>query len=293
MLTILDFFHYEVTLALTIPLLHVTSLFRSGPVISWLRVIYSVSMILLKVPTKAIPLLCFIPFVLGGTISVEVDKAIELLEKRIEIKKDTAKLRSDWEVDQAELKQEETLLDAELTGLEDKLEVLLEINNDLLAREDTATGSAEDQDRILERLKKSAGNYEALLLQLTPRLPAPLSAQVKDELGEGVDREAKNIGARYQSLVSALNLVHRFNQKPFFTKESYEAKQLDTMYWGIALGYRIDPSNTIAQVGWPGDDAWIWENANEHLDRIRQAFSVHEGLEIPSFIQLPLRSSHE
>ena len=97
--------------------------------------------------------------------------------------------------------------------------------------------------------------------------------------------------------MSALNLVHRFNQKPYFTKESFEggdgAKQLDTLYWGIALGYRIDPSNTIAQVGRPTGDAWVWENANEHLASIRQAFSVHEGLEIPAFIQLPLRSSHE
>jgi len=254
-------------------------------------------MTLLKLPTKAIPLLCFIPMVLAGATSVEVDKAIELLEKRIEIKKDTAKLRSDWELDQAELKQEQTLLDVELKGLEEKLEVLLGINNELLAREDVATVSADDQDRILERLKESAVNYESLLLKLTPRLPDPLSTQVKDELGEAPDREAKNIGARYQSLVSALNLVHRFNQKPFFTKESYEggdgAKQLDTLYWGIASGYRIDPSNTIAQVGHPGDDAWVWEDANEHLAGIRQAFSIHEGVEIPTFIQLPLRSSHE
>ncbi len=254
-------------------------------------------MTLLKLPTKAFTLLCFFPFVLGGATSGEVDKAIELLEKRIEIKKDTAKLRSDWELDQVELKQEETLLDAELKGLEEKLEVLLEINNDLLAREDTASGSTEEQDRILEHLKESAINYETMLLDLALRLPAPLSSQVVDELGGEADREAKNIGARYQSVVSALNLVHRFNQKPFFTKESFEggdgAKQLDTLYWGIALGYGIDPSNTIAQVGMPSDDAWVWENANEHLETIRQAFSVHEGLEIPTFIQLPLRSSND
>ena len=255
-------------------------------------------MTLLRLPTSTFPLLCFIPFVLGGATSVEVDKAIQLLEQRIEIKKDTAKLRSDWELDQVELKQEETLLDAELKGLEEKLEVLLEINNDLLAREDSASVSAEDQDRILERLKENAVKYENMLLGLAPRLPAPLTSQVQDGLGEKVEREAKTIGARYQSIVTALNLVHRFNQKPLFTKESYEtadgtAKQMDTLYWGIALGYRIDPSNTIAQVGRPGEDAWVWENADEHLQNIRQAFSIHEGLEIPTFIQLPLSSSHE
>ena len=255
-------------------------------------------MTLLKFPAKAAFFWCLLPVILGATTSTEVEKAIELLEQRIEIKKDTAKMRSDWELDQAELKQEETLLVAELEGLEEKLEVLLDINNELLAREDTASGSAEDHERILERLKASVVTYETLLLKLAPRLPAPLSAQVEDELGVEVDRESKSISSRYQSLVSALNVVHRFNQKPLFTKESFEgadgtAKQLDTLYWGIAVGYRIDPANTIAQVGRPGSDTWVWNDANEHLESIRQAFSVHEGVEIPSFIQLPLSSSHE
>jgi hypothetical protein len=137
-----------------------------------------------------------------------------------------------------------------------------------------------------------------MLSNLSERLPPPLAKDVRDELRSEADREGRNIGARFQVIVNAINLIHRFNQKPFFGKETYDAgkgsiKQLDSFYWGIALGYRLDQSNTIAQIGSPSEAGWTWSDANAHAASIRQVLSIYQEGITPSYVELPLKSSNE
>ena len=99
-------------------------------------------------------------------------------------------------------------------------------------------------------------------------------------------------------VVNAINLIHRFNQKPFFAKETYEsangsAKQLDSFYFGIAVGFRIDPTNAIVQIGSPSESDWVWSDAKDHAESIRQVLSIHRGETTPSYVELPLKSSND
>jgi len=252
-------------------------------------------------PTTAcsmVLLATFLPFLPLKAAPTEVDHNIQLIEKWIAVNKDTAKLRSDWVTDKAELEQENSLLDSEIESLQKKLEALNSINNELITRERTASDSAEGQDRILDLLKESSEKYESTLLKLAKRLPTPLAADIHEKLGDASARESKNIGARFQAIISAINLIHRFNQKPFFAKEIYESgpgtdKQLDTLYWGIAIGYRVDPSNSIAQIGRPLQDAWVWSDASSYAENIRRLIHIHQLGETPSYVELPLQCTDE
>lgn len=203
-------------------------------------------------------------------------------------------MQGDWIIAKAELEQEHTLLTSEIKSLQEKLEVLTTINDGLIEREQTASLSAEGQDRILVLLTENSAKYEEMLLGLCQRLPPPLAKDIEDELGDAVMRDKRNIGARFQAIVSAINQIHRFNQKPFFTKEAYQAangtaKQLDALYWGIAAGYRIDPSNSIAQIGSPKEDGWTWSDASTHAQSIREVLDIHQGNLTPTYINLPLQ----
>jgi len=255
-------------------------------------------MILLKLPSRILLAALFLPLLQIEAAPAEVDHNIQLIEKRIQIKKETTELRSTWTTDKVELEQENALLDSELETLRQKLDALVLINNDLLVREQSATDSSEGQDRIIEHLKLSSGKYEEMLLKLTERLPPPLASDVVDELGLELDRQRKNIGARFQVIVNAINLIHRFNQKPFFAKETYEsangsAKQLESFYLGIAVGYRIDPTNSIVQIGGPSESEWVWSDAQEHAESIRQILSIHQGETTPIYVELPLKSLND
>lgn len=238
------------------------------------------------------------PFLQSSATQAQVDQNIQLIEKRIEVKKNTALIRGDWTVKQEELNSESKILHAEIESLQKKLEALITINEDLISREQSAADSTEGQERVIELLKEKSAQYEQLLLDLAPRLPQPLAVQVQDELDDAKARDSKIIGARFQAIVNALNLIHRFNQKPFFGKEDYQpdtgpAKQLDVLYWGIGIGYRIDPSDSIAQIGTPGEHGWMWFDATSHTQNIRQVFNIHEADETPVYVQLPLQSSND
>ena len=234
----------------------------------------------------------------SNAAQTQVDQNIQLIEKRIEVKKNTALIRGDWTVKKEELKAESTILSSEIESLQKKLDALITINDDLIAREQTAADSTEGQERVIVLLKERSAQYEQLLLDLALRLPPPLATQVQEELGVVAIRDSKNIGARFQAIVTSLNLIHRFNQKPYYTKEAYQpdsgsAKQLDVLYWGIGIGYRIDPTDSIAQIGSPGENGWMWFDASAHMQNIRQVFNIHEAEETPTYVQLPLQSSDD
>jgi|GEM_PF-6649413 len=238
------------------------------------------------------------PSLQSSAAPTQVDQNIKLIEKRIEVKKNTALIRSDWTVKKEELGSESTILKTEIESLQKKLEALITINDDLISREQSAADSTEGQERVIELLTKRSAQYEEMLLDLALRLPKPLAVQVQDELGTDAARDSKVIGARFQAIVNGLNLIHRFNHKPFFGKEAYrpdsgQAKQLDVLYWGIGIGYRIDPSDSMAQIGTPGENEWIWFDATAHTQNIRQVFNIHEAAETPIYVQLPLQSSNE
>lgn len=226
----------------------------------------------------------------------DVSSNIQLIEKRIELKQEMSQLRNDWLLEQSELEQESALLDAEIENLSEKLESLVSINSELIEREKKAIGSIDELDRIMDRLKKSASRLEEKLLDLN--LPPPLISEVNDELGPLELREKQSTGTRFRAIMQAINLIHRFNKEPFFYKDSYSidgdtTKQLDTLFFGLAIGYRIDPSGSIAQVGRPAESGWRWEDANVHAHHIQRVMNIYKKTEMPTYVELPLSSSHD
>ncbi|MCG8526286.1 MAG: DUF3450 domain-containing protein [Opitutales bacterium] len=247
--------------------------------VSWLRII----------------IIAFVGLNIHATHSV--DQNIRLLEQWIETKQDVSDAKSKWLVEKEELAQRDVLLTQELKSLEKRVEALKEINKDLLDKEDHISDSFKQSKEVIDQLALKVAGYEALLEALLPSFPQPLVEEIELQLGNKADRDKLSLSARFQAVVSSFVITHKFNEKPSFYKEVYEdaehALQLDVIYWGMGIAYRVSPDDQFAQIGRPKGGKWLWENANEHAESIRHFINAYQGKVTPIYVKLPLVKSDD
>lgn len=218
------------------------------------------------------------------------------VEKRVETRQLISKIKTEWDA-------EKKILDAEAALLKQQIESL---EQDIARLQNAATAAMTERrklettrDTLRQRKQKFQATLQPLASRLsavTQRFPKPLLEEV-DALRGLTATEAGESYSTSDQLVAILGILRqadRFNRRVTLRKEIQSIMedrrvQVETLYWGLAFAFAGDRSAQVANFGFPTDEGWRFQPANEHAAATRDLLDTAAGdTESVRFIPLPV-----
>lgn len=225
-----------------------------------------------------------------------VNEARANLEKWVETRQLTSKVRTDWQADKELIEQSLALYERELKSVADKMSQI-------------STNNAQvDKERAeAEALKKSAGEslakagefsakIESQIRLLVPRLPMPLQDAVKpllNRLPADPANTKMSAAERLQAVVGILNEMDKFNSAISLYNEKVknskgEEVAVETIYVGLGGAWFVNETGDFAGAGVPGPGGWVWSVQPDLADKVRLAIKIYRNEHSPRFVPLPV-----
>lgn len=219
----------------------------------------------------------------------------ERIAQWVETEKQISAEWADWQVAESLLTQTLALLQAEEERLDAAL-AALEADRDTAAEERLRLQTRETV--LMEAQVAGRGVVAALEARLrgfSRQLPEPLQESIEpllDRMPAMAAGTTLGLPERVQTLVATLNEIDRFNRTvtPYQTVRpdgQGRSREMRGLYWGLAGGYAVDRTGTVAEVAFPGEDGWEWRSDSVIAAAVKDALAV-ETRELPGmFIVLP------
>jgi cytochrome c556 len=217
------------------------------------------------------------------------------LEKWVETRQLIAKTRADWQADKETLEQTVALFERELKAVEEQF-AKLNTNNSQVEKERLETEALLNaSNEGLVPATKFAGEFEAELRKLVPRLPVPLQDLLKPLLARlPADSASTKMKPteRMQVLVGILNELDKFNTAvTIFTEKRKNASgaemAVETVYVGLGAAYFVNDAGDFAGTGAPGADGWKWTPQPEIAKNVREVIRIYRNEAAARFVPLP------
>jgi FtsZ-binding cell division protein ZapB len=225
-----------------------------------------------------------------------IDNVRTTLEKLIQTRGIISKEKQEWAEDREIINERIELVQREITSLREKIsqaeQSISEADKkraELLEENETLKSAAEVLKGIVSRL-------EALTITLEKRLPNPLRDRVKPLsrlLPEDPNQTKLSLGQRFKNVIGILNEVNKFNCEitPFSEVRKLSDgnnAEVTVLYVGLGQAYYVGADGTVAGVGYPSEDGWSWESANDAASRINDAVAIMKNEKVAGFIPLPV-----
>ena len=215
-----------------------------------------------------------------------------------------------WTQLRLELAEEQRLWDAQKKQLQDDIHLLEKQKTKLeeAQAETEAFTSTFEKERLILLERKE--RYEAILSAMKPVLdqaetqlktfwlyiPEGFHASLKKSfhaLPKTQDEADKRALTQRIQVITALlaqleHLQHNLHLQQEVLDTEQGRRQMDVLYIGLGAGYAVSADDTLAVVGRPGADTWIWTPENDIAPTIRHAIQVFEKNEPAQLVQLPM-----
>ncbi len=218
------------------------------------------------------------------------------LEKWVETRQLTSKVRTDWQSDQELIEQSLALYQRELKVVADKMDKIstnnAQVDKERLEAEATKKSAAES----LARAREFSTQIEGKIRQLVPRLPAPLQDAIKpllNRLPADPANTKMSAAERLQAVVGILNEMDKFNSAISLYSEKVkndkgEEVAVETVYVGLGGAWFVNETGDFAGLGVPGPNGWIWTVQSDLAQKVRLAIQIYRNEHSPRFVPLPL-----
>ena len=139
---------------------------------------------------------------------------------------------------------------------------------------------------------------EKKLRPLLKMFPDPLKEKLKPILArfpEDSEKSTASLAERLQNVLGLTDQANAFNSAITSVKElrtfpDGTRAEVTTVYLGLAQAYYTNSEGTLAGVGHPGPDGWVWKPENAQGKKILMAVHILEGKEkLATFIDLPVK----
>ncbi len=219
------------------------------------------------------------------------------LQKWVETRQMTSKLRADWAADKELLLESIKMFEREAKNL-DELIAKVDTGNDV-ARKERAEQEKLDAEyqAALDKIKSLLGGLEQKALALAKTFPPPLAEKLNvfvKRLAEDPATTKYSAGERVQAIVAVLAEADKFNGAISVTSELRKDAagteiQVRVIYLGLAQGYYTDKEGKLAGVGAPSAEGWKWSSEATLAPSINQVIDMYENAKPPAFVTLPAK----
>jgi hypothetical protein len=227
-----------------------------------------------------------------------IEATRETLTKWVETKQLISKEKSEWTSGKEILEDRIRLAEAETTTVRDKLKEISIAVAEAQKKRDELAAQNDKLKATAERSKAMVITAEKKLRPLLPQLPEPLREKLKPIIArfpEDSEKSTASLAERLQNVLGILDQASAFNSTVVSVKElrtfpDGTRAEVTTVYLGLAQAYYTNREGTLAGIGHPGPDGWVWKPDNANGKKILLAVHILEGKEKgATFIDLPVK----
>ena len=227
-----------------------------------------------------------------------IEATRETLTKWVETKQLISKEKSEWASGKDILEDRVRLAEAETTTVRDKLKEISVAVAEAQKKRDELAAQNDKLKATAEKSKAMVIAAEKKLRPLSPQLPEPLREKLKPIIArfpEDSEKSTASMAERLQNVLGILDQASAFNSTVASVKElrtfpDGTRAEVTTVYLGLSQAYYTNREGTLAGIGHPGPDGWIWKPDNANGKKILLAVHILEGKEKgATFIDLPVK----
>jgi len=227
-----------------------------------------------------------------------IEATRETLTKWVETKQLISKEKSEWTSGKEILEDRIRLAEAETTTVRDKLKEISIAVAEAQKKRDELAAQNDKLKATAERSKAMVITAEKKLRPLLPQLPEPLREKLKPIIArfpEDSEKSTASLAERLQNVLGILDQASALNSTVTSVKElrtfpDGTRAEVTTVYLGLAQAYYTNREGTLAGIGHPGPDGWVWKPDNANGKKILLAVHILEGKEKgATFIDLPVK----
>ncbi|HEY1172108.1 MAG TPA: DUF3450 family protein [Verrucomicrobiae bacterium] len=251
----------------------------------------------MKWNTAVLGFLCGFAVTLGGHAQEQIADTRSALQKWVETRQMTSKLRADWAAERELLQESIKMFERESKNL-DELIAKVDTGNEVARKEQAEQQKLEAEYKIaIERVKSLLDHLEKKTVTLAKTFPPPLAEKLDGfvkRIPEDPAATKLSAGQRMQALVAILAEADKFNGAISVVSELRKNAagaevQVRTMYLGLAQAYYADKSGQLAGVGLPSAEGWKWSDEPSLAPAIIKVIAIHESEQPVSFVTLPVK----
>jgi len=227
-----------------------------------------------------------------------IEATRETLTKWVETKQLISKEKSEWASGKDILEDRVRLARAETTTVRDKLKEISTAVAEAQKKRDELAAQNDKLKATAEKSKAMVIAAEKKLRPLLPQLPEPLREKLKPIIArfpEDSEKSTASLAERLQNVLGILDQASAFNSTVASVKElrtfpDGTRAEVTTVYLGLSQAYYTNREGTLAGIGHPGPDGWVWKPDNANGKKILLAVHILEGKEKgATFIDLPVK----
>jgi len=227
-----------------------------------------------------------------------IEATRETLTKWVETKQLISKEKSEWASGKDILEDRVRLAQAETTTVREKLKEISAAVAEAQKKRDELAAQNDKLKATAEKSKAMVIAAEKKLRPLLPQLPEPLREKLKPIIArfpEDSEKSNASLAERLQNVLGILDQASAFNSTVASVKElrtfpDGTRAEVTTVYLGLSQAYYTNREGTLAGIGHPGPDGWIWKPDNANGKKILLAVHILEGKEKgATFIDLPVK----
>jgi len=227
-----------------------------------------------------------------------IEATRETLTKWVETKQLISKEKSEWASGKDILEDRVRLAEAETTTVRDKLKEISAAVAEAQKKRDELAAQNDKLKATAEKSKAMVIAAEKKLRPLIPQLPEPLREKLKPIIArfpEDSEKSSASMAERLQNVLGILDQASAFNSTVASVKElrtfpDGTRAEVTTVYLGLSQAYYTNREGTLAGIGHPGPDGWVWKPDNANGKKILLAVHILEGKEKgATFIDLPVK----
>jgi len=227
-----------------------------------------------------------------------IEATRETLTKWVETKQLISKEKSEWASGKDILEDRVRLAQAETTTVRDKLKEISTAVAEAQKKRDELAAQNDKLKATAEKSKAMVIAAEKKLRPLIPQLPEPLREKLKPIIArfpEDSEKSNASLAERLQNVLGILDQASAFNSTVASVKElrtfpDGTRAEVTTVYLGLSQAYYTNREGTLAGIGHPGPDGWVWKPDNANGKKILLAVHILEGKEKgATFIDLPVK----
>src|SRR5262245_61388660 len=224
------------------------------------------------------------------------DSTRETLAKWVETQQLIAKEKREWADGKEILTSRIDVLKGEIEATKGKLADARKTAAEANSKKAGTVAESAALQEVGTGLAMEAGDLEAGLRALLPRLPEPLQEKVKplfDRMPVDAASTKVSLAERYQNVAGVLNEINKFNNDITMVTEvrtlgDGKPSEVRTVYVGLAQAYYVSPKGE-AGIGRPGATAWEWTPSPASAAQIAEAVEILQNKAKPRFVALPVK----
>jgi hypothetical protein len=230
----------------------------------------------------------------------QIDGVRDTMGKWVETRRVISKERQEWVLGREMLDERIKLVEREIASLREKID---QARTNIDEADTKRAELTEDNDRL-----KSAGAWltdvttdlEARTAALNRQLPDPIRERIKplsQRLPDDPNETKLSLSQRFQNVIGILNEINKFNRGIEVTSEvrtlaDGSVAEVTALYVGLGQAYYTGANRTVAGVGRPGQDGWVWQPSGDAAAAVADAVAILKNEQVASFVPLPITVQH-